>query len=305
MATVYRNPRLDPPTDNRRPGEARHGAGKEPDTRVPPPPSRLMAAISVNGVAIDEQAILAEAQHHPADDPGKALHAAARALVVRRLLLDEACRLGIAARPQTDGQGRSETQTDAAIRALMDHQVQTPLASEAECRRYYDRHASRFTSQPLFEASHILLAVAETDRPGREEARRKAQALCDELTLKPERFAALAETHSDCPSAVGGGSLGQLTTGSIVAPFEAALGSMQEGEITAAPVESRFGFHVIRLERRIEGRQLPFEMVHERIAAWLEASAWSKAVAQYIAILAGRASIQGISLDTADGPLVQ
>ena len=80
---------------------------------------------------------------------------------------------------------------------------------------------------------------------------------------------------------------------------------MTEGEISSAPVESRFGFHVIALDRRIDGRDLPFEAVRARIAAWLEASAWSRAVSQYVAILAGRAEIRGISLSGADGPLVQ
>ena len=46
-------------------------------------------------------------------------------------------------------------------------------------------------------------------------------------------------------------------------------------------------------------------MVSDRIAAWLEASTWSKAVSQYISILAGKADIRGISLGVAEGPLVQ
>ena len=83
------------------------------------------------------------------------------------------------------------------------------------------------------------------------------------------------------------------------------MSTMREGGISAAPVESRFGFHVIALDRKVEGRQLPYEMVADRIAAWLEASAWSRAVSQYIAVLAGQADIRGISLDTAEGPLVQ
>jgi peptidyl-prolyl cis-trans isomerase C len=84
-----------------------------------------------------------------------------------------------------------------------------------------------------------------------------------------------------------------------------ALGTMAEGELSARPVESRFGYHIILLERRIAGTQLPFEMVRERIAAWLEASSWSKAVAQYVKILAGRAKIVGIDISAADSPLIQ
>ena len=57
--------------------------------KVPPKPGPLMAAITVNGVGVSEEAIRLEAQHHPADNPGAALTEAARALVIRELLLQE------------------------------------------------------------------------------------------------------------------------------------------------------------------------------------------------------------------------
>lgn len=90
-----------------------------------------------------------------------------------------------------------------------------------------------------------------------------------------------------------------------MAEFERALARMAEGEITPRPVESRFGYHIIRLERRIDGEQLPFDFVQQRIAGWLEASTWSKAVSQFIAILAADAAITGIDVLGADGPLMQ
>jgi peptidyl-prolyl cis-trans isomerase C len=115
----------------------------------------------------------------------------------------------------------------------------------------------------------------------------------------------LAAEHSACPSREQGGNLGQVTPGSTVAEFERALETMQEGELLMRPVETRFGFHVIFLERKIEGVQLPFEHVADRIAGWLEAASWSKVVAQYIALLVSRAEISGINLKTAEGPLIQ
>ena len=75
--------------------------------------------------------------------------------------------------------------------------------------------------------------------------------------------------------------------------------------MTPTPVPTQFGYHVIRLDRVIPGAQLPFEAVAGRIAGWLEASSWSRAVAQYVGILAGEADITGISLHGSDGPLVQ
>jgi len=275
------------------------------DTRVPPKAARVVSRVAVNGVEIAEADILAEAQNHPAENPGAAVRAAARALAVRELLVQQARREGVEAEPETDGDGRPETAADAAIRVLMERAIDVPSAGEAECRRYYENHPQKFRTEPLYEARHILIAKRSADPAALAIARDRAKRLCDLLADDPGRFSALARNHSDCPSKEQGGNLGQIGRGGTVAEFEAALEAMDAGEIGREPVESRFGFHVIALDRRIEGRDMPFEMVTERIAAWLEAAAWSKAVSQYIAMLAGRAEIEGIDLEAADGPLVQ
>ena len=136
---------------------------REPDTKVPPRARPVLGAISVNGVAIAESDILAEAQNHPADNPGAALAAAARALVVRQLLLQRARELDLLAAPQADGDGRLETAEDAAIRLVIEREVSAPSASEEECRRFYDNNREKFRSAPIFEASHILLPADPTD----------------------------------------------------------------------------------------------------------------------------------------------
>lgn len=278
---------------------------REPDTHVPPKARPVLGAVSVNGIAIAESDILAEAQNHPAENPGAALAAAARALVVRQLLLQKAREIDILAAPQADGDGRQETDEDAAIRLLIEREVSAPSASEEECRRFYDNNREKFRSAPIFEASHILITADPADEGTRASRRLEAERLAAVIVGRPGEFATMARTHSACPSAATGGNLGQLTRGSTVAEFERALQRMKEGEITLAPVESRFGFHIIRLERRIDGEQLPFDLVRRRIAGWLEASAWSKAVSQFIAVLAADATITGIDVTGADGPLLQ
>lgn len=278
---------------------------RKPDTDVPPKARPVLGAVSVNGIAIAESDILAEAQNHPAENPGAALAAAARALVVRQLLLQKARELDILAAPQADGDGRQETDEDAAIRLLIEREVSAPSASEEECRRFYDNNREKFRSAPIFEASHILITADPADEGTRASRRLEAERLAAVIVGHPGEFATMARTHSACPSAATGGNLGQLTRGSTVAEFERALQRMKEGEITLAPVESRFGFHIIRLDRRIDGEQLPFDLVRRRIAGWLEASAWSKAVSQFIAVLAAHATITGIDVTGADGPLLQ
>ena len=70
---------------------------------------------------------------------------------------------------------------------------------------------------------------------------------------------------SACPSAAQGGHLGQISRGQTVPEFETFLYNLEVGQICPVPVKTRFGYHVLRLDRRIEGRQLPFEAVSDRI----------------------------------------
>ena len=91
--------------------------------------------VSVIGVAIPRDLIARETQHHPSRTPTEAWKAAARALVVRELLLQEARRLEVSGEPMADGEGRRETEDEAAIRTLIAREVQTPTAAPAPCSR--------------------------------------------------------------------------------------------------------------------------------------------------------------------------
>jgi len=261
--------------------------------------------ISVNGVAIPRAAIARETQNHPASKPIDAWLSAARALVVRELLLQEAERLALEPTTIEDEDGRRETDEEALIRMVIDREVVTPEADEAACRRYYEMNARRFRTPDLYEARHILLVANPADAPARGRARHRAEAIIAALRQDPSSFAALALAESGCPSGKAGGNLGQIGPGQTVPEFENALASLPVGEVAARPVETRYGFHVVLVERRIAGRELPFEAVRSRIAIWLNEKVRRVAIRQYIAILAGRATITGIALDSSTTPLVQ
>ena len=256
--------------------------------------------VAVNGTIIARDAIAREVQHHPAPKPIMAWHAAAQALVVRELLLQEARRLGVAATPRTDAAGRRETEEEALIRAVCEREVTTPEPDTETCRRYYEAHRKLFCSASVYEASHILIAARREDPKTFAEARAIADALLVELKSNPDRFDDMARRHSACPSAAHGGNLGQVTSGQTTPEFEQALVTLAPGKMSSAPVETRYGFHIIRLDRKIDGRALPFEIVAERIAGYLRDSVMRRACAQYIARLVSRAEITGIALAGAD-----
>lgn len=259
-------------------------------------PTQGRGLVAVNGRTIPVDAIRRETRNHQDLPPAEAWKAAATALVVKELLVQEARRLGVTGSPQSDGEGRRETDEEAAIRTLVEREVRVPQAGEAECRRYYETNRRRFRSADLMEVSHILVAAAPSDPDTRREAEALATRLAARLVVEPGLFAELARVHSRCPSGAQGGSLGQLSPGSTVPEFEAALAAMTPGIVAPRPVETRYGFHVVRLERRIEGRQLPFELVHTRIAGYLAQAARHRAQAQYVARLVSAADIRGVAL---------
>ncbi len=81
--------------------------------------------------------------------------------------------------------------------------------------------------------------------------------------------------------------------------------ALEPGQITDEPVCTRYGVHVIRLDRKIDGSMLPFELVEEKIADYLADAVFHRAVHQYISILAGNASLEGVDFADNPTPLVQ
>ena len=201
----------------------------------------------------------------------RAWREAARALALRELLLQEARRLGIVPDPEVDETGRGETDDEAVIRALLDRQVKPDRAGEEECRRYYENNVDRFRTPDLFEASHILVEPQDDGAAAWAEAEAEARAIAAEVGDDPEAFAAAARELSGCPSAHQGGSLGQIRRGELVEALQDAIETLPEKSTRREPVRSRFGWHVVRLQRRIEGRTLPFDVVRDRVADMLEA----------------------------------
>ncbi|MCL6484817.1 MAG: peptidylprolyl isomerase, partial [Janthinobacterium lividum] len=102
--------------------------------------------ISVNGIDIDDADIAQELPHH--DSAGNPLKQAVHELVLRRLLQDEAERLGV--------QGGS---IDDRIEALFAQEVRVPAADDAACRSFYAQRPQLFRSGTLVEARHILFQV--------------------------------------------------------------------------------------------------------------------------------------------------
>jgi peptidyl-prolyl cis-trans isomerase C len=259
-------------------------------------PNGPRSSVKVNGAVISRALVSREAQNHPSASPLAAWKAATLAVIVREALMQEVRRLGIRANPATDSAGRRETEEEARMRALVEREVVTPEPSEEECRRYYESNLRRFHSRALFEASHILFAARRDEAESFAAAMQKARDVLVELADAPAAFERLARLHSACPSREVGGNLGQIAAGQTTPEFETALTRMKPGEISPEPVETRYGAHIIRLERKIEGRTLPYELVQQRISDYLRAAVRRRAEAQYVARLLQACQIEGFEI---------
>jgi peptidyl-prolyl cis-trans isomerase C len=250
--------------------------------------------ITVNHTTISDAAIAHEAARHP--DVADATLAARYTLTVRELLLQRARETGLQA--ESDDGCLDET-----LDTLLEREVATPVATNEECRRYYETHAAQFRRGDLVEASHILFAV--TPNAPVNEIRATAEATLRTLVSDPQRFAEFAGSHSNCPSGAQGGNLGQLRRGETVPEFDAALFEGETAGVLPRLINTRYGFHILYIAHRIEGRQLPFEMVKDQIAEFLSDLVQRNALRQYVQVLARKAKISGIDLDAADSPLVR
>ena len=258
----------------------------------------LMPDVIVNGETIPSAAIAAEAQNHhaPQDKPGWAWKAAARAMVIRALLLQEAGRLGLKADPQMLEDDKQETEDESLIRAVLEQQMEIPAISATECQFIYDSRKEIFRSPNLFQPAHILFAVKPEDKEAREVAKKNASEFIKTIRKNPKAFADIAKNSSDCPSKDAGGTLGQVGTGDTVPEFEAVLDILAAGDLHPEPVETRFGIHIVRMDEKAEGQQLPFDSVKHQIMEKLEQVAWAKAAQTYTQGLVNGAEVQGIDL---------
>jgi len=262
----------------------------------------LFPDLIVNGETVPHREIAAEAQNHagPSDKPGVAWRKAANAVAVRTLLLQEARRRGLVAAPAEVGPGRHETDEEALIRGLLDTEIEGAVPSEDAIRREWARDPDRFRAPPLWEVSHILCACDPRDAAATEAARPRAAGLANEALANPRAFARLASENSDCGSKTAGGALGQLGPGDTVPEFEAALQGLSEGEITAEPVLTRHGWHVIRMDAVAEGAVLPFETVRQGLSDAMQKAAWARQARAFVNDLVACAEVTGADLRVSD-----
>jgi peptidyl-prolyl cis-trans isomerase D len=147
---------------------------------------------------------------------------------------------------------------------------QVPVSDE-DAKKYYDEHAARYQDLGERQASHILIALAPTaSEAERAAAKARAEKIYQQVKQNPAGFAEVARKESQDPgSAAQGGDLGFFPPGGMVKPFSDAVFQMKVGDV-AGPVQSEFGYHIIKLTAVKPGKTVSFEQAKAEISQELK-----------------------------------
>lgn len=229
-------------------------------TTTAPTASTVLARAPGN-VLVTVLDIQAELQRAPASERAgilarpDAVQQIASNLLLRRLLAAEAQRDGLATDPLVAASVRLASDralSDARLQKLDAQNTPADAALEAYAQTMYKSNDARFEVPAQTRASHILL-----DNTG-PASLTKAKDLLQQLRAGAS-FADLAKQFStDKGSAAKGGDLGFFGPGKMVRPFEDATNALAKPGDLSEPVESQFGYHIIRLDERKPKGKLPF-----------------------------------------------
>lgn len=160
--------------------------------------------------------------------------------------------------------------------------------SETDAELFYRLHFERFRRPERRRASQILVTVNEQFPENRRAAALvRILAVAARLARDPQQFGAQALKHSECPSAVQGGLLGEFRRGQLFAALDEALFALDAGGISDV-VESPLGFHLLRCDAVLPAVTVPFAEAAPRIREMLQANRKRDAQQAWLRELLGR-----------------
>lgn len=150
----------------------------------------------------------------------------------------------------------------------------------SEVKAAYDTNIATYSDPEQRQASHILIAAkSDAKAADKEAAKKRAEDLAKQAKAAPDKFGDLAKANSDDPgSKEQGGDLGYFGKGAMDKPFEDAVFAIKQTGDIVGPIESAFGFHVIRLTGVRPEKVKPFDEVKAQIEQDLKRQ---KATKQY------------------------
>ena len=129
--------------------------------------------------------------------------------------------------------------------------------SNEEATQYYHRHHKQFIQPELRRLRHILITVnSDYSENKPDSAYIRIQTLARLLRNNPMKFADVARRHSECPTALSGGMLGQVPRGVLYPELDDALFRLQPGRLSDV-IRTEVGFHLVLCESVVPEREIP------------------------------------------------
>lgn len=142
---------------------------------------------------------------------------------------------------------------DILAQMAMRDVLKTAEVSEEEMKEYYDANQAQYKKGATVSAKHILVAAEE-----------KCNEILAAITSGEKAFEQAAQEFSTCPSGQRGGDLGTFGKGQMVPEFEKAAFEAEINQVVG-PVQTQFGYHLIKVETKNEAEVAAFEEVKESI----------------------------------------
>ena len=230
---------------------------------------------TVNGTAVYQSQmdqLMRQGVTQGAPDTPELRKAILEELVSRELARQDALKQGLDKRPEIKQQVEQASQ-EVLIKALVQDFMKTHTPTDDQLKAEYDKVKGQIGDKQ-YNARHILVKTEK-----------EAKDIIAQLN-KGVKFEKLASKSQDKGSAARGGELGFNAPSAFVPPFAAALTALKKGETTKTPVQTQFGFHVIRLE---DIKPAPgFEEVKKNLAPRVQ----QEALRKYLEDLRTKAKIE-------------
>lgn len=178
-------------------------------------------------------------------------------MILREVVVQQAEKMGIPKQPEIQDEIEINRQ-NVLIRAVLGDYLKKHPITDAQVQAKYDQFAKSFGNTE-YEAQHILVPT-----------QKEAEDIIAQLK-KGAKFSDLAKKYSkDTGSAGNGGNLGWSAPGNFVPAFADAMMKLKPGQYTSTPVQTQFGWHVIKLDATRPSKPPALEQLRPQITQELQ-----------------------------------
>jgi peptidyl-prolyl cis-trans isomerase C len=203
-----------------------------------------------------EEAWIKQLQQQGQQDSPQLREMVKQELIRREVFLQEAQRRGLSEKPEVKFQLDVQRQ-NTLIQALMRDEMDKKPITDADVQKVYEEQKAKGGDKE-YRARHILVEKEE-----------EAKQIIDQLK-KGAKFEELAKKSKDPGSAANGGDLDWAGPDGFVKPFSDAMVKLEKGKFTDAPVQTQYGWHVIRVDDVRETQFPPLQQVQGQIREMLQ-----------------------------------